>query len=132
MNVCNLEIGVFLRRKIRLTQFSFEKRNRRTWFDLYVSGSVYYLIHMHILLYYVCHYTVYCYGMLLNWKILKGKNIKYINWSKLNTSITFKYVQCTGMFIGVNIFPKLKLKQWMYFPKLVFRFFLPFLELIIL
>ena len=40
---------------------SFENGNRRTWFDLYVSESVYNQMHMHILLYYVCHAVSDCF-----------------------------------------------------------------------
>ena len=51
-NLC-WEIGVY---KVK----AFKTRTVRKWketnmFDLYVSGSVYIQIRMHILLYYVCH-----------------------------------------------------------------------------
>ena len=46
----NREVKTF--DKIRL---SLEIGIRQTWFHLYVSGSVYNQIHVHILIYYVCH-----------------------------------------------------------------------------
>jgi len=94
-SVCKFN-GVQSTRKVKqFRRVSFENGNRQTWFDLYVSESVYNQMHMHILLYYVCH-AVQLTEIALNWrcenalkcKILKGKHIKYINLTQFKTPLT--------------------------------------------
>ena len=72
VNMCQgnqcLQIGVHSTCEVKqFRRVSFENGNRQTWFDLYVSGSVCNQIHMHILLYYVCH-TVQLTEIALNWR----------------------------------------------------------------
>ena len=72
------EIGVslpLLTKLMHLRWVSFENGKRQTWYDLYVSGSVYNQIHMHILLYYVCHALQFT-EIALKCKMLKGKEMK--------------------------------------------------------
>ena len=57
-NECNTvsKLAFSLIAKLKhLTRLSLENGIRPTWFHLYVSGSVYNQMHVHILLYYVCH-----------------------------------------------------------------------------
>ena len=53
-SVCKLLALNLLANLKHLTILELENGIRQTWFHLYVSGSVFNQIHMHILLYYVC------------------------------------------------------------------------------